>query len=94
MFYFQGDRWFFIDDGPYFESLESLVDHHMKRPDGLVDVLKNGVRPGKGADAGTPALNVVTMGAGPRGGEEPFTKLKSQGKPDIQCRAVQFTCVL
>ena len=33
------ERTFYIDDGPYFESLEHLIDHYCRIPDGLPTIL-------------------------------------------------------
>eukprot|EP00117_Sycon_ciliatum_P034431 scpid28750/ scgid26277/ Tyrosine-protein kinase HTK16 len=63
-----GDRWHFIDDGPYFESLEAVVEHHTKRSDGLVDVLRVGICPGTGSEAGERALSALGPGKAAVGG--------------------------
>ena len=41
----QGDLWYFIDDGPLFDSLPSVVDHYMLFPDGLPTLLRYPVSP-------------------------------------------------
>ncbi|XP_066920050.1 tyrosine-protein kinase HTK16-like [Clytia hemisphaerica] len=44
VFHFQiqsrADRWFYIDDGPLFETLPHLVDHYLQYADGLPCVIK------------------------------------------------------
>ena len=37
---YQADRWFYIDDGPLFETLPHLVDHYLQYADGLPCVIK------------------------------------------------------
>lgn len=39
----RADRWFYIDDGPLFETLPHLVDHYIQYSDGLPTVLKKPV---------------------------------------------------
>jgi len=39
----RADRWFYIDDGPLFETLPHLVDHYMKHSDGLPTILKEAI---------------------------------------------------
>lgn len=51
----QGDGLFYIDDGPYFDSLEYLIDHYLKRADGLVAPLKTPIQPDS-RSAGRPAM--------------------------------------
>lgn len=36
----RADRWFYIDDGPLFETLPHLVDHYMQYADGLPTLLR------------------------------------------------------
>ena len=36
----QGDLWYFIDDGPLFDSLPAVVDHYMLFVDGLPTLLR------------------------------------------------------
>lgn len=39
------DQWFYIDDGPMFETLEHIIEHYMRFSDGLPTCLKTPVRP-------------------------------------------------
>ena len=41
----QSDRWYFIDDGPLFDTLEGAIDHYMLFPDGLPTILRYPVPP-------------------------------------------------
>ncbi|CAF1009570.1 unnamed protein product [Adineta ricciae] len=43
----QNENSFYIDDGPYFESLEHLIDHYCRIPDGLPTVLTCSVNQAK-----------------------------------------------
>ena len=36
----QGDLWYFIDDGPLFDSLPAVIDHYMMFVDGLPTLLR------------------------------------------------------
>jgi len=38
-------KYFYIDDGPYFRTLEHLIEHYTKYEDGLPGVLKRNVEP-------------------------------------------------
>ncbi len=38
--YFQSDLWYFIDDGPLFDSLPAVIDHYMLFQDGLPTLLR------------------------------------------------------
>lgn len=42
------NRFHFIDDGPFFDSLEALIEHYSRHNDGLPCTLRAPVRPGKG----------------------------------------------
>ena len=44
----QGDLWYFIDDGPLFDSLGAVIDHYMLFPDGLPTLLRYPVPPSGG----------------------------------------------
>jgi len=44
----QSDRWFYIDDGPMFETLEQVIDHYSMFADGLPTVLTKPVPPPDG----------------------------------------------
>ena len=41
----QCDRWFYIDDGPLFETLPHVIDHYSRCADGLPVLLKTPVPP-------------------------------------------------
>lgn len=41
----QADRWYYIDDGPLFETLPHLVDHYIKHMDGLPVLLMEPIPP-------------------------------------------------
>ena len=41
----QSDRWFYIDDGPMFKSLEQVIDHYSFFTDGLPTLLQQPVAP-------------------------------------------------
>jgi hypothetical protein len=46
MFVFlKGDRWFYIDDGPLFETLPHLVDYYGALADGLPHQLLRAIQP-------------------------------------------------
>lgn len=45
----QGDLWYFIDDGPLFDSLGAVIDHYMLFPDGLPTLLRFPVSPSGGS---------------------------------------------
>jgi len=42
----QSDRWFYIDDGPLFETLPHVIDHYSRCADGLPVLLKMALPPG------------------------------------------------
>lgn len=60
VFHFQiksrADRWFYIDDGPLFETLPHLVDHYLQYADGLPCVIKSPVQPQTSAMEPTPLV--------------------------------------
>lgn len=39
----QSDLWYFIDDGPLFDSLPAVIDHYMLFQDGLPTILRHPV---------------------------------------------------
>ena len=41
----QSDRWYYIDDGPLFDSLSSCMDHYMMFADGLPTILRYPIDP-------------------------------------------------
>ena len=41
----QSDRWFYIDDGPLFETLPHVIDHYSRCADGLPVLLKMALPP-------------------------------------------------
>lgn len=41
----QSDRWFYIDDGPLFETLPHVIDHYSRCADGLPVLLRMAVSP-------------------------------------------------
>lgn len=42
----ESDRWYFIDDGPLFDSLPAVIEHYMLFTDGLPTLLRFSVPPG------------------------------------------------
>lgn len=44
-FFYLQNEWLFIDDGPYLESLERLIEHYSSVPDGLPTRLTTPVPP-------------------------------------------------
>ena len=43
--FIQSDRWFYIDDGPLFETLPHVIDHYSRCADGLPVLLKMALPP-------------------------------------------------
>ena len=41
----KSDRWFYIDDGPLFETLPHVIDHYSRCADGLPVLLKMALPP-------------------------------------------------
>ena len=58
----QADRFFYIDDGPLFETLPHVIDHYSKSADGLPVLLKMAVPP-----TGHPPINIAHRAAMPTG---------------------------
>lgn len=52
-------KWYYIDDGPLFSSIEYLIDYYCRCSDGLPDELRNPIRPGGiGANQNKPRAQI------------------------------------
>lgn len=56
----QSDRWFYIDDGPLFETLPHVIDHYSRCADGLPVLLQMAVPPD-----GNPPITIQNIPAPP-----------------------------
>lgn len=64
----QSDRWFYIDDGPLFETLPHVIDHYSRCADGLPVLLKMALPPD-----GNPPVVVQNIPAPPTRKRPPLT---------------------
>ena len=64
----QSDRWFYIDDGPLFETLPHVIDYYSRCADGLPVLLKMAVPPD-----GNPPIHIQNIPVPPTRKRSPLT---------------------
>ena len=77
----QADRWYYIDDGPLFETLPHLIDHYCKHMDGLPVLLQQAVPPSLDVRAPLPIPSRPALPTGQVPGKAPPPSGKRKPPP-------------
>ena len=90
MFLLQADRWYYIDDGPLFETLPHLIDHYRKHMDGLPVLLMEPVPSSHDVRAAAPVPPKPTLPSFPMPGNFPPITGRPKPPPRPSGKSVSF----